>query len=77
MLEQRNDLTMACSLLPFSLLDHRQELAAMGVDFLFLDLSCGPLRREIASVSSLLAQGGRQRGKSPEVMTGNFNGSLA
>jgi putative protease len=71
-LEHQDGLTLARSILPFSLLKWQQELAAMGVDYLLLDLSGGPIQKEVATVSTLLAQ----RGKRLPVLSGNFQGTL-
>lgn len=71
-LEHRDGLTLARSSLPFSLLRWKQELAAMAIDYLVLDLTGGPIRQEITKVSALLAQGGRRQ----QVLSGNFHGTL-
>lgn len=71
-LEQKDGLTLARSTLPFSLLKWRQELAAMGVDYLMLDLTGGPLRKEAETVSTLLGSGGKRL----PVLSGNFQGTL-
>ena len=72
-LEHRDGLTLARSTLPFSLLKWQQELAAMGIDYLMLDLSGGPVQKEAATVSTLLARNGKQR---LPVLSGNFQGTL-
>jgi putative protease len=72
-LEHQHGLTLARSTLPFSLLKWQQEFAAMGVDYLLLDLSGGPVRKEAAMAGTLLAGHGRQR---LPVMSGNFKGTL-
>ncbi|MBW1751032.1 MAG: hypothetical protein JRJ37_10115, partial [Deltaproteobacteria bacterium] len=71
-LEHRDGLTLARSTLPFSLLRWQQELAAMSIDYLLLDLTGGPIRKEITTVSTLLAQGGKRL----QVLSGNFQGTL-
>jgi putative protease len=71
-LEKRDGLTRARSTLPFSLLRWQEEIAAMDVDYLFLDLSGGPIRQEITTAGTLLA-GGRRR---LPVLSGNFHGTL-
>jgi putative protease len=71
-LEDRDGLTLARSTRPFSLLDRQQQLAEMGVDYLLLDLSYGPVRKEAAKVSTLLAGGMRRQ----PVLSGNFDGTL-
>ncbi len=71
-LELRDGLTLARSTLPFSLLKWRQETAAMGVDYLLLDLTGGPMRTEAAMVGTLLADGKKRL----PVLSGNFHGSL-
>ena len=71
-LEQRNGLTLARAILPFSLLKWQYDFAGMGIDFLLLDLSGGPLRQEAATVTALLGQGSRRLA----VLSGNFHGIL-
>ncbi len=73
LIEQQGGLTVALAAQPFSLLHQRQKLAAMGLDFLVLDLSAG-VRKEAAIVSSLL---GQRKGRPSELLTGNFTGTLA
>jgi U32 family peptidase len=75
-MERRDGLTLARAVQPFSLLHRRQELAALGIDFLFLDLSGGPVKKEAAALNTLLGQEDGRRGKRPEVLTGNFSGVL-
>ncbi|CAK8713682.1 Putative protease YhbU [Candidatus Electronema halotolerans] len=75
-IEQQGSLTVARAAQPFSLLHQRQELAAIGLDFFVLDLSAG-VRKEAAIVSSLLGRSSGQRtGRPPELLTGNFTGTL-
>lgn len=79
-LEHRHGMTAARAVQPFSLLQSRQELAAMGVDFLLLNLTGGPVSREAATVSALLARKGVPHsgsGKEPALLRGNFDGVLA
>ena len=71
-LEHRDGLTMARSLVPFSLLRWQQELAAMDVDYLRLDLSGGSLQKEVKTVQALLTQ---EKSRFT-VMSGNFQGTL-
>lgn len=71
-LEQRQGLTLVRSISPFSLLDRQQQLTDMGVDYLLIDLSGGPVRKEAATVSALLAGGARRL----SVLSGNFDGTL-
>ena len=71
-LEHQDGLTVARSTLPFSLLKWQQELAAMGVDYLLIDLSGGPIQKEAATVSTLLARSGKRL----PVLSGNFQGTL-
>ncbi len=70
--EHRDGLTLARSVLPFSLLNWQQELVVAGLDYLVLDLSGGPLRREASLVGALLG-GGKKR---QPVLTGNYRGTL-
>ncbi|MCI5140583.1 MAG: hypothetical protein D3909_02415, partial [Candidatus Electrothrix sp. ATG1] len=77
-LENKDGLTTARALLPFSLLKQRQELTSMGVDFL-LDLSSGAINREATTLNTLLSQGEPRRtgrDKQPLIMRGNFDGVL-
>jgi putative protease len=77
-LEQQDGLTVAKAVEPFSLLNRRQELASMGLDFLLLDLRAG-VRKETPLVSALLggqSSGRRTTGKPLQVLPGNFNGVL-
>jgi putative protease len=71
-IEHRDGLTLARSVLPFSLLAWRRELAAAGVDYLVLDLGGGPFRREAPLAAGLLG-GGRKR---QPVLAGNYKGTL-
>lgn len=71
-LEQKDGLTLARAVLPFSLLRWRQELSQMGLDFLMLDLTGGPMKQEAATVSALLAKSGMRI----PVLSGNFQGTL-
>lgn len=75
-LERQDGLTVAKAAQPFSLLHRRQDLAVLGLDFLFMDLSAG-VKKEAQFVSALLGQSGGRRGsKPPEVLTGNFTRKL-
>ena len=71
-LEHKDGLTLARAALPFSWLKWQQELSTMGVDYLVLDLSGGPIRQEVATATTLLAQGGKRL----PVLSGNFQGTL-
>jgi len=71
-LEHKDGLTLARSTLPFSLLRWQQELTTMGLDYLVLDLTGGPMKKEAATVSALLAGGGKRM----SVLSGNFQGTL-
>ncbi len=71
-LEHTDGLTLARSTLPFSLLRWQRELSTMGLDYLLLDLTGGPIRKETATVSALLAGGGKRI----PVLSGNFQGTL-
>ncbi len=71
-LEHRDGLTLARSIFPFSLLSWQDELEGMGVDYLLLDLTGGPMKKEAAMVSGLLAGGGKR----VRVMSGNFHSTL-
>ena len=71
-LEHKDGLTLARAALPFSWLKWQQELSTMGVDYLMLDLSGGPIRQEVTTATTLLAQGGKRL----PVLSGNFQGTL-
>lgn len=71
-LEHKDGLTLARSTVPFSLLKWQQELSTMGLDYLVLDLTGGPMKKEAATVSALLAGGGKRM----SVLSGNFQGTL-
>ncbi|MCF6186287.1 MAG: U32 family peptidase [Desulfobulbaceae bacterium] len=71
-LEHKNGLTLARATLPFSLLRWQRELTTMGLDYLLLDLTGGPIRKEAAAASALLAGGGKRI----PVLSGNFQGTL-
>ena len=70
-LEHRQGLTLARSLVPFSLLSWQNELQKSGVDYLLLDLSGGPVKKEASLVGSLLASSRKMR-----VLSGNFHSTL-
>ena len=44
----------------------------MSIDYLLLDLTGGAIRKEITTVSTLLAQSGKRQ----QVLSGNFQGTL-
>lgn len=71
-LDHRQGVTHARSRLPFSLLDSRRELQSMGADFFFADLSCGYMKKELATFSALL----REKESREPVLSGNFKGQL-
>jgi len=71
-LEHRDGLTLARSILPFSLLSWQSELGGMGVDYLLMDLTGGPMKKEAATAGALLAGGGKRM----RVMSGNFHSTL-
>ena len=71
-LEHNQGLTLARSMLPFSLLKWQQELAAMEVDYLYIDLSGASVKKELKTVQTLLSQGNSRL----PVMSGNFQGTL-
>ncbi len=75
-LEHQGHLTVARAAQPFSLLHRQQDIAALGVDFLLLDLSAG-VKKEAVLLSNLLNRSNRRRtGKAPELLTGNFTSTL-
>jgi U32 family peptidase len=71
-LERKQGMTTARSTAPFSLLEWRNELPAMGLDYLVVDVSEGNMKRNAADFISLCTR----RGKNIPVMTGNFPGVL-
>ena len=71
-LEHRQGLTLARSIFPFSLLSWQGELGEMGVDYLLLDLTGGPMKKEASLLSGLLAGGGKRI----RVLSGNFHSTL-
>lgn len=71
-LEHREGLTLARSTLPFSLLSWQSELGGMGVDYVLLDLTGGPMKKEAAMAGALLTGGGKRM----RVMSGNFHSTL-
>ena len=71
-LEHRQGLTLARSIFPFSLLSWQGELKDTGVDYLLLDLTGGPMKKEAALVSGLLTGGGKRI----RVLSGNFHSTL-
>ncbi len=71
-LERAHGLTLVRPALPLSLLRFRDRLFRAGIDYLVLDLSGGPLRREVEILSALL----RGTGRLPRVMEGNYSGRL-
>jgi len=72
-LEQRHDLTLARSVLPFSLLTWQEELTRLGIAFQLVDLSGGPVKQEIAMLRNLLGRGKR----GIRVLTGNYQATLS
>ncbi len=71
-LEHQQGLTLARSIFPFSLLSWQGELGEMGVDYLLLDLTGGPMKKEASLLSGLLAGGGKRI----RVLSGNFHSTL-
>lgn len=58
---------------PFSLLTHVRELAAIGLDYLVVDISQGQPRREAALISTLM----HGKAEMPPHFSGNYAGILA
>ncbi len=71
-LEHHQGLTMARSVHPFSLLQWRREIAAMGMDYLFMDLTGGAIKKEGAMANSLVNGGGKR----VPILSGNFHSTL-
>jgi putative protease len=71
-LDHRQDLTMARSRLPYSLLSHLNTIQSLGMSYLYADVSTGHIKKELALFASLL----RNRGQDQAVLEGNFAGEL-
>lgn len=71
-LERRDGLTMARSILPFSLLRFRREFEKAGLDCFVVDLSAGNIRKNAADLSSCF----RPKGRDIPVLEGNYEGGL-
>ena len=67
-LEQRHGLTLARSTIPFSLLSWQEELTRLGIAFQLVDLSGGPVKREMTLLRNLLG------GKTPHPARRNNKG---
>jgi putative protease len=72
-LEQREGMTQARSVLPFSLLEWRKELESLGIAYFLVDLSSGNIKKNISEFTALF----HRRGELPPVLNGNFQGGLA
>ena len=71
-LERKEGLTYARSVIPFSLLAWRKELAAMGIDYLVVDLSEGNMKKNTAEFISFFTR----RGEDIPTAAGNYQGAL-
>lgn len=72
-LDRREGTVYARSHVPFSLLQHVQDITRMGVNYLVVDISHGQPKRECSAVTALLSG----RGEEPSVFSGNYAGTLA
>jgi putative protease len=72
-LSRGNEMTLARSVEPFSLLGEWKNLARLEIDYLLVDLSTGNLKR---NVSELIAHYFR-KGEPPPSMSGNYFATLA
>ncbi len=72
-LDRKGKLTSARSAIPFSLVQWRKELAAMGVDYFVVDLSEGNSRKNAADFVGIL----QQEGPGPAGIGGQFPGRTA
>jgi len=71
-LDRKGKLTCARSAIPFSLVQWRKELAALGIDYFVVDMSEGNSRKNAADFIGLL----QQKGRDQQVLEGNFLGGL-
>ncbi len=72
LLLQKDGITHARSTLPFSLLQWRDDLEAIGPDYFVIDLSGSPLRKEVATFLTLL----QKTDKRVPILSGNFKKNL-
>lgn len=72
-LERTETMTLARAAIPFSLFDYLADLQRLGLQYLMVDLSGGPIKGETSLLNALIRPG---RGKSPAVLQGNFAGTL-
>jgi putative protease len=71
-LSRQDDVTIVRSVIPFDLLDMQKKLAAMGVDYMLIDLSDGNMKR---NASEFITHYSR-KGKHSARMAGNFSATL-
>ena len=71
-LSRLNDITLARATMPFSTLDWWRDMAKMGVDYFYVDLTGGNFRESAAEFTALYSR----KGKRLPVMTGNYIGGL-
>lgn len=72
-LDRRPEAVYAFSHNAFSQLAYVEEFSRLGVDYFVVDVSHGAAKRESMAVTALL----HGRGELPDVITGNYTGSLA
>ncbi|MHB8788760.1 MAG: peptidase U32 family protein [Desulfobulbaceae bacterium] len=71
-LEREEGMTQARSVLPFSLLEWRSELGALGLAYFVVDLSSGNVKKNVSDFTLLY----HRKGKLPPILNGNFQGGL-
>lgn len=69
---REDELTVARSEFPYSLLGEWKDLAKDGIDYLVVDMSRGNIRKNLSEVIPLYSR----KGKVPEHMTGNYAAGL-
>ncbi|MDW7773130.1 MAG: U32 family peptidase [Desulfobulbaceae bacterium] len=67
-INRSDDLTLVRSTGPYSLLGEWKNIGRAGIDYLFLDLSTGNMKRNVSELISLL----NKKGEAPPAMTGNY-----
>jgi len=71
-LSRADDLTLARSVLPYSLLGEWKNLARAGVDFLLVDISVGNMKKNIGEIIAFYGR----KGEAPPSMSGNYFAAL-
>lgn len=71
-LTRENEMTLARSVLPFDLLESRKEIEKSGIDYFYIDLTAGNIKRNVSEFIGHL----KWKGKRPVCMHGNFDEKL-